>query len=97
MSAPKLGGSKLTSATGPASIVAVDNGNMMDHDSFQATQRKLYFGNALALVRATGSTGKVAVTATADGVAPATLTFTTAPVDKEDSAIAMPASSARSF
>jgi beta-galactosidase len=85
------------SASGSVSIVAVDNGNMMDHDPFQATQRKTYLGNAEALVRATGSSGKVTVTATADGVPPATLTLTTAPVDKEDPAIAMPASTARSF
>jgi len=85
------------SATGPASIVAVDNGNMMDHDPFQATQRKLYFGNTLALVRATGSAGKLTVTATADGVPPASLTLTAAPLDKEDPTIAMPASTARSF
>ena len=45
-------------ATGPASIVAVDNGNLTDHDPYQATQRKLYFGNALALLRATGSGGQ---------------------------------------
>jgi beta-galactosidase len=84
-------------ATGPASIVAVDNGNMMDHDPFQATQRKTYLGNAEALVRATGSSGKVTVTATADGVPSATLTLTAAPLDKEDPAIAMPSSTARSF
>jgi beta-galactosidase len=85
------------SANGPASIIAVDNGNMTDHDPYQATQRKTYFGNALALVRATGSSGKVTVTATADGLPPATLTLNTAPLDKEDPAIAMPSSTARSF
>jgi beta-galactosidase len=85
------------STSGPASVIAVDNGNFMDHDPFQAKQRKLYQGNALAILRATGSTGKVTVTATADGVPLATLTLDTAPVAKEDSNIAMPASSARSF
>jgi beta-galactosidase len=84
-------------ASGPASIVAVDNGNFMDHDPFQATQRKVYFGNALALVRAIGSSGRVTVTASADGVAPGSVTLTAAPVNKEDPAIAMPAVSARSF
>jgi len=75
----------------------VDNGNFMDHDPFQATQRKVYFGNALALVRAIGSSGRVTVTASADGVAPGSVTLTAAPVNKEDPAIAMPAVSARSF
>ncbi|MGA2897136.1 MAG: glycoside hydrolase family 2 TIM barrel-domain containing protein [Acidobacteriaceae bacterium] len=84
-------------AKGPASIIAVDNGNMMDHDPFQATQRKLYFGTALALLRATGSSGKVTVTASADGVPSATLTLTTAPIAKEDPAIAKTAASERGF
>jgi beta-galactosidase len=83
--------------SGPASIVAVDNGNMMDHDPFQASERKLYYGNALALVRATGSTGKITVTASADGVPTVTLTLTTAPVDKEDPAIAKTSATQRGF
>jgi beta-galactosidase len=84
-------------AKGPVSIIAVDNGNLTDHDPYQASQRKLYFGNALALLRATGSSGKVTVTASADGVPPATLTLTTAPIDKEDPAIAKTAATQRGF
>jgi beta-galactosidase len=84
-------------ATGPASIIAVDNGNLTDHDPYQATQRKLYFGNAVALVRATGSAGKVTVTASAEGVPTASLTLTAAPIDKEDPAIAKTAASERGF
>ena len=85
------------STTGPASVIAVDNGNFMDLDPYQATQRKLYQGNALAILRATGSSGKVIVTATADGIPAASLTLTAAPVDKEDPNIATPAAAARSF
>jgi len=33
----------------------VDNGNMMDTIHFRRTQRKLYDGNAIALLRATGT------------------------------------------
>ena len=84
-------------ATGPASIVAVDNGNMLDHDPFQATQRKLYDGNALAIIRATAPSGRITVTATADGVPSATLTLTTAPTEKEDPAIARISSLTRGF
>jgi beta-galactosidase len=83
--------------SGPASIVAVDNGNMMDHDPFQASQRKVYYGNALALLRATAATGKVTVTASADGVPTASLTLTTAPIDKEDRAIAKTSATQRGF
>jgi len=85
------------SASGPASIVAVDSGNFRDTDPYQAPQRKDYYGNVLVLVRATGSSGRVTVAASADGLPPATLTLTTAPIDKEDPNLAMPASGARSF
>jgi beta-galactosidase len=84
-------------ATGPASIIAVDNGNLTDHDPYQATQRKLYFGSTLALLRATGSSGKVTVTASVDGVPAASLTLTTAPIDKEDLTIAKTAATQRGF
>lgn len=83
--------------SGPASIVAVDNGNMTDHDPFQASERKLYFGNALAMLRATGTAGHIKVTASADGVPPATLTLTAAPIDKEDPTIAKTAATQRGF
>ena len=84
-------------ATGPASIIAVDNGNMMDHDPFQATDRKLYDGNAVALLRATGTSGRISVTASADGVPTATLTLAAAPVDKEDPTIAKTGALDRGF
>jgi beta-galactosidase len=83
--------------SGPASIVAVDNGNFNDHDPFQASERKVYYGNAVALVRATGSTGKVTVTASAEGVPSASVTLTTGPIDKEDRAIAKTSATQRGF
>ncbi len=43
------------SVAGPAKIIAVDNGNLLDHDPFQATDRKLYEGHAFAILRATAS------------------------------------------
>jgi beta-galactosidase len=83
--------------SGPASIVAVDNGNMMDHDPFQAIQRKLYDGHAIALLRATGTAGQIKVTASADGVPTASLTLTAAPISKEDPAIAKTSATGRGF
>ena len=65
--------------SGPAELVAVDNGNMLDHDPFHASARKLYTGNAVAIVRATMATGRITVTATSDGLAPASLTLSTQP------------------
>jgi beta-galactosidase len=84
-------------ASGPASIIAVDNGNMMDHDPFQATRRKLYDGHVIALLRATGSSGNVTVTATADGIPSATLTLTTAPFAREDPNLARTTATIRGF
>ena len=51
----------------------------------------------LALVRATATTGSIKVTATADGVPPATVILTTAPIDKEDVTIAKAAALQRGF
>ncbi len=64
---------------GPGKIIAVDNGNMTDHDPFQATDRKLYDGHAIAILRATAATGSITVTATEQGVSSATLTLKAAP------------------
>jgi beta-galactosidase len=69
------------SVSGPAKIIAVDNGNLLDHDSFQAPtpekDRKLYEGHAIAILRATGPTGNITLTATTEGLPPATITFNT--------------------
>ena len=63
------------STTGPGKVIAVDNGNLLDHDPFQATERKLYEGHAIAILRATSSSGSITLTATAEGVPSATLTL----------------------
>ena len=65
--------------TGPANIIAVDNGNLLDHDPFHATDRKLYNGSAIAILRATAPTGAITITANIEGIPPATLTLKTAP------------------
>ena len=81
------------SIDGPGKIIAVDNGNLVDHDPFQATDRKLYAGQAIAILRATiptsplanptpvevvtSATGRITVTATTEGLPAATITLTT--------------------
>lgn len=62
-------------ATGPGTIVAVDNGNLLDHDPFEATDRKLYEGHAIAILRATAQSGSITFTATAEGLPQATMTL----------------------
>jgi beta-galactosidase len=65
--------------TGSGELVAADNGNMLDHDPFHVSTRKLYTGNAVAIVRATRAAGRITVTATSDGLAPASLALSTQP------------------
>ena len=54
--------------TGPGVIAAVDNGDNDSSEPFQARERKAYGGRCVAIVRATAATGKIIVTAEAEGV-----------------------------
>jgi beta-galactosidase len=63
--------------SGPGKIIAVDNGNLLDHDPFQATDRKLYEGHAIAILRATAASGAITLTATSEGLPPATISLKT--------------------
>ena len=55
--------------SGAGHIEAVDNGNAATVESFQADHRKAFHGLALLIVRSTpGQTGRIGVTATADGL-----------------------------
>jgi beta-galactosidase len=59
-------------ATGPGVIAAVDSGSNASHEPFQASERHAYQGQCLAIVKA-GSAGRIAVTASAPGLAAATV------------------------
>src|SRR5215472_814223 len=67
------------SVSGNAKIIVVDNGNMLDHDLFQATDRKVYSGHAIVILRATAPNGNITLTASAEGLPPATSTFKAKP------------------
>lgn len=67
------------STSGPGQIIAVDNGNLLDHDPFQATDRKLYEGHAIAILRATAPRGNITLSATTEGLPPASISLHTAP------------------
>jgi len=55
--------------SGPGEIVAVDNGDATDHESFQAKDRKAYNGLVLVIVRAKpGQPGQIKLAARADGL-----------------------------
>jgi beta-galactosidase len=58
---------------GNAFIASVDNGDPVSHDPFKADYRKAFHGLALAIVQAKETPGNITFTATADGLAPATV------------------------
>ena len=53
---------------GPGSVVAADDANNSDHDSFSIPQRHAFEGRAVFLVRATAGSGNIHLTATAPGL-----------------------------
>ena len=54
--------------SGPAAIAAVDNGDIASIEPFHAAERTVFDGRAIAIVRATSSSGKIAVTAWSAGL-----------------------------
>jgi len=64
--------------TGPGVLAAVANGSNTVQD-FRAPQHAALNGQLVAYIRATGTGGPITLTAKADGLAPATMTFQTAP------------------
>jgi beta-galactosidase len=62
--------------SGPGEIVATDNGDATDQESFQSPERRAFNGLALAIVKTrAGEPGKLTLTATADGLEPAQVTL----------------------
>ena len=63
--------------SGPGEVIAVDNGDATSHDPMQGTaDSKAFNGLALVIVRAhPGATGRITLTAVADGLASGTATI----------------------
>ncbi|HYO25640.1 MAG TPA: glycoside hydrolase family 2 TIM barrel-domain containing protein [Lacipirellulaceae bacterium] len=59
--------------TGPATIAALGSADLATSESYQANPRRVFQGRALVVVRTTGTPGRVALTAVADGFPPATV------------------------
>lgn len=58
---------------GPAVLAAVGNGDPSSLESFQQPQRKAWQGRGLVIIRSTGKPGRIRVTATSEGLTPATV------------------------
>jgi beta-galactosidase len=44
-------------------IAAVDNGDINSHEAYQASERRIYFGQCIAIIKAKSASGKITVTA----------------------------------
>lgn len=60
--------------SGPGAIAAVDSADNTSHEPFQANTRRVYDGWCIAAIRGTGA-GKIAVRASAAGLAPGSVTI----------------------
>jgi beta-galactosidase len=64
--------------SGPGFVAGVDNGYQASMESFKAPERKAYNGLALAIVQTTEQGGQMTLRATAEGLAGAAMTLTSA-------------------
>lgn len=69
--------------SGPGAIAAVDNGNRISHESFQASQRRAYHGQCFAVIRATDNSGEITLKASCEGLESTTLSIDVGPMRKE--------------
>ena len=53
---------------GAGSLVGVDNGDPASHEDYKAAQRKTFNGLCLAIIQTTRESGRIRVTASADGL-----------------------------
>ncbi|HZS03585.1 MAG TPA: beta-galactosidase GalB [Blastocatellia bacterium] len=66
--------------SGPAEIVATDNGDATSHESFQAKERNAWNGLCLVIVRAkAGKAGQIRLRARSEGLAGAEISITSRP------------------
>lgn len=66
---PDAANEVLFTVLSPGEIVATDNGSNTDHESFLLPRHGLYDGRAVAILRATASSGSIRVHASATGLA----------------------------
>jgi beta-galactosidase len=78
---PDAAGVLQFTVSGPAQIVATDNGSSTDHDSFLLPRHHLYGGRAIAILRATASQCSISIHASAEGMAGADARLTAVPAN----------------
>ncbi len=70
---PTAGNDVMFDLQGPAKIIGVDNGDPANHESFKANHHKAFNGMCLAIVQTAQSAGSIRITASSDGLRPATV------------------------
>jgi beta-galactosidase len=65
--------------SGEGRLAAVGNGNPIDHDDYQANQRKAFHGLCLAILKAGKTPGTIRLTARADGLEPVSVSVQISP------------------
>jgi beta-galactosidase len=60
---------------GPATLLGLDNGNPLDHDSYKLLTRRAFHGLCLAVVQSTAKSGQILVAASSPGLQSATVTL----------------------
>lgn len=63
------------SLTNNGFLAGVDNGNPVSLEPFKASERKAFHGKCMAIVQAKPQAGKITLTATAEGLAPASVSL----------------------
>ena len=63
------------SITGPGKIIAVDNGDPMFHDAYQAMKCRTYHGECMVVVAATADSGEITLKATCRGIKTSSVTL----------------------
>ena len=64
---------------GPGVMAAVDSADNSSHEPFQSHQRRAFQGQCAAMIQAASRNGTIRVTASADGLAPASITLSIIP------------------
>lgn len=80
---PDAGNNVKFTVEGEGKLVGVDNGKQDDHQSYQDDNRDAFNGQLVAIVQSTKTAGEITVTASAEGLDPATVTINTTPVESE--------------
>ena len=70
------------SLKGPAAIAAVGNADLTSEEPYRGSERKLFQGKALVVVRTSRTAGAISLTASAPGLKPATVNLTAAPAKR---------------